>query len=135
MVKIMVVEDTATFRGILRHQLITIGITNIWMAADGEEALTMLHDQPDIDAIICDWHMHPMDGLTFCSKIRDVLTLQGRVIPVIFMTSDPKFADPEKRARLIEPVRNIGITEILPKPFNTNDLQETLSRCIGYRAP
>lgn len=131
MTKILVVEDTATFRSILRHQLVSVGMTNIWMAADGEEALTMLRDQPDIDAIICDWHMHPMDGLTFCSKVRDVPALSGRIIPVLFMTADPKLADPDKRARMLAPAKNLGIVEILPKPFNTSELKATLSRCLG----
>jgi len=131
MAKILVVEDTATFRAILRHQLVSIGITSIWMAADGEEALAMLEHQPDFDAILCDWHMHPMDGLTFCSKVRGVPAVQGRVIPVLFMTADPKLADPDKRARMLEPAKDLGIVEILPKPFNIPELKETLARCLG----
>ena len=135
MVKILVVEDTATFRGILRHQLISVGVTSVWMAADGEEALSVLQQQPDFDAIICDWHMHPMDGLTFCSKVRGVPAVQGRIIPVLFMTADPKLADPVKRARMLEPAKDLGIVEILPKPFNTAELKQTLSRCIGFALP
>ena len=135
MTKVLVVEDTATFRAILRHQLIGIGINNVWMAADGEEALGMLQLEPDIDAIICDWHMHPMDGLTFCAKIRGVQALAGREIPVLFMTADPKLGDPEKRARMIEPAKSIGIVEILTKPFNSTELKETLSRCLGIALP
>lgn len=53
------------------------------------------------------------------------------VIPVLFMTSDPKLADPEKRARMIEPARKVGIVEILPKPFDVAELKATLNRCVG----
>ena len=131
MIKMLVVEDTATFRSIIRHQLLSVGITSIWMAADGEEALSIIQQQPDIDAIICDWHMHPMDGLTFCSKIRDVPAVAGRSIPVLFMTADPKMADRTTRARLVEPFRILGILEVLTKPFNTTELRVALSRSIG----
>ena len=131
MAKILIVEDTATFRAILRHQLVSIGITSVWMAADGEEALRMLEHESDFDAILCDWHMHPMDGLTFCSKLQGVPGMNGRTIPVLFITSDPKLADPEKRARMLEPAKGIGIVDILPKPFTIEALKETLDRYIG----
>ncbi len=131
MTKILIVEDTATFRAILRHQLVSIGYTNIWMAADGGEALKMLQAEDDFDAIICDWHMHPMDGLTFCGVVQSIPTTRGRAIPVLFMSADPKLADPEKRARMIEPARKVGIVDILPKPFDVAELKATLARCIG----
>ena len=131
MTKILIVEDTATFRAILRHQLVGLGVTDIWMAADGGEALKMLQAESNFDAIICDWHMHPMDGLTFCGVVQSIPTTRERPIPVLFMTSDPKLADPEKRARMLEPARKLGIVEILPKPFDVPELKATLNRCIG----
>jgi CheY-like chemotaxis protein len=132
MTKILIVEDTATFRAILRHQLIGLGITSLWMATDGEEALGMLWQQPDFDLILCDWHMHPMDGLTFCSKVRTIPTLQERAIPVLFMTADAKLANPVTRERILEHARGLGIVEILPKPFETDELKTTLERCLGH---
>lgn len=131
MTKVLIVEDTSTFRAILRHQLISVGITSLWMAGDGQEALGMLSQQPDFDAILCDWHMHPMDGLTFCSKVRSLPTMQGRAIPVLFMTADAKLANPQTRGRIQDLARTLGIVEILPKPFNTEELKATLERCLG----
>ncbi len=129
--KVMVVDDTATFRMIVHHALVSLGVTSICLASDGEDALRMLSCESDVGVIICDWHMHPMDGLTLCTKLKDVPELAGRTIPVIFMTSDPKLADPEKRARMLEPARAIGIVEVLPKPFTTLDLAAVLSQTIG----
>ena len=132
MTKILIVEDTATFRAILRHQLMGLGITSLWMATDGAEALGTLQQQPDFDVILCDWHMHPMDGLTFCSKVRSVPTLQNRAIPVLFMTADAKLANPATRERILEHAKGLGIVEILPKPFEADALKTTLERCLGY---
>ena len=130
MAKILVVEDTATFRAILRHQLVGLGFTNVWMAADGGEALKLLQSEQDFDIIICDWHMHPMDGLTFCGVVQSIPNPHGRTIPVLFMSADPKLADPHKRTRMLEPARKVGIVEILPKPFEVVELKATLDRCL-----
>ena len=134
MTKILIVEDTATFRAILRHQLVSIGYTNIWTAADGGEALKMLQAEESFDVIICDWHMHPMDGLTFCGVVQSLTSTRERPIPVLFMTSDPKLADPERRARMIEPARKVGIVDILPKPFEITELKATIASCLSTAA-
>lgn len=130
MTKVLIVEDTATFRAILRHQLVSIGVTSVWMAADGEEALGMLEHEPDFDAILCDWHMHPMDGLSFCAKLQGLPALGGRVIPIFFITADPKLADADKRARMLEPAKGLGIVDVLPKPFTADTLRDAL-RQVG----
>ncbi len=131
--KAMVVDDTATFRMIVHHSLVALGVNSVCLASDGEDGLKMLSCESDIGVIICDWHMHPMDGLTFCTKIKDVPELGGRTIPVIFMTSDPKLADPEKRARMLEPARGIGIVDVLPKPFTPADLAAVLNQTLGLQ--
>ncbi|MEI6985005.1 MAG: response regulator [Rhodospirillaceae bacterium] len=127
MINILIVEDTATFRAILRHQLVGIGYTNIWMAADGVEALALLGGETRFDLILCDWHMHPMDGLEFCSKVQSVRS----GVPVLFMTADPKLADPERRARMLEPAKSLGIVDVLAKPFNIDELRTALERSVA----
>lgn len=133
MLKVMVVEDTVTYQLIVRHQLSALGITSMVMATDGQQALATLRREPDVDAILCDWHMTPMDGLTFCAAVQAVPYLRGRQIPVIFMTGDAKLADPVKRRRALEPAHSLGITEILIKPFTVDDLRTVLTRCAGYQ--
>ena len=37
MAKVLIVEDTATLRAILRHPLVSLGGSGVWKAAEGEE--------------------------------------------------------------------------------------------------
>jgi len=132
MLKVLVVEDTITYQMIVRRQLAALGINSVVMTADGQAALDLLRREPDVDVILCDWHMAPMDGLTFCAAVQTIPYLRGRKIPVVFMTGDTKLADPTKRQRALGPAHSLGITEILIKPFNVADLKQVLTRCAGY---
>jgi two-component system chemotaxis response regulator CheY len=130
----MVIEDTVTFRRILQHQLIGLGVSSIFMAADGAEALVMLGHDADFDLIICDWHMEPMDGLEFCAKVQETPELKGRNIPVLFMTADVKMIDPVKQERLKATMKALGIVGVLPKPFNSDELKQVLASCGADQA-
>lgn len=121
-------------RTLIRHQLRELGIGNVSATSDGAEALDLLSHEPDVDLILCDWHMAPMDGLTFCAKVQATPHLGGRRIPVLFMTSDERLIDPEKRRRTLETAKDLGIIDILIKPFATEALRDALVRC-GYRGP
>lgn len=133
MIKVLLVEDTATFRAIIRHQLLALTVREVVVAANGQEALKLLTDHGDIDAIISDWHMEPMDGLQFCATVQRSPQLKGRRMPVIFMTSDAKLADAEIRARAAARARDLGIVDILPKPFSPEQLRAALSKAVGMR--
>jgi CheY-like chemotaxis protein len=133
MLKVLIVEDTATFQLIVRRQLTALGINSVETASDGLAALDLIRREPDVDVILCDWHMAPMDGLAFCAAVQKVPYLRGRHIPVVFMTSDAKLVDPVKRQRALAPAQALGITDILIKPFTIADLGAVLTRCAGYR--
>jgi len=132
--KVLIVEDISMIRTLLRHQLRELGILSVAACSDGAEALDLLLNEPDVDLILCDWHMTPMDGLTFCAQVQATPYLGGRQIPVLFMTSDERLTDPDKRRRTLETARDLGIVDILIKPFATEALREVLARS-GWRPP
>ena len=133
--KVLVVEDVSMLRTLIRHQLAEIGITRVATAGDGAEALDLLLGEPDVDLILCDWHLEQMDGLDFCARVQAIPYLGGRRIPVLFMTGDERLAeDPNKRRRALETARDLGIVDILIKPFNADDILAALTRC-GLLAP
>lgn len=131
MLTVLLIEDTAVIRMIVRQQLLSIGVTRIHVASDGVEALQILKNQDDIDLIISDWHMSPMDGLTFCGMMKKMPSQRGRYMPVVFISSDPKLADVAKREKVLDASRHLGIIGILPKPFTTEQLREKLSIGVG----
>jgi two-component system chemotaxis response regulator CheY len=61
MAKILVVDDSATVRMLLRKVL---------DARDGVMGLKNLQENEDIQIIFCDMNMPNMDGLTMCSLVR-----------------------------------------------------------------
>jgi two-component system, chemotaxis family, chemotaxis protein CheY len=131
MLNVLIVEDTATFRMMVRQQLLSMNMAKVYVAADGAEALQTLKNNKDIDLIVSDWHMAPMDGLTFCGMVQQTPSLRGRQIPVVFMTGDNKLADEDRREKVLAASRHLGIIAILPKPFTAEQLRSALSAGAG----
>ena len=132
--KVLIVEDVKLLRTMLEHQLRELGVDLVVTAADGTEALSVLTRELDVDLIISDWHMEPMDGLDFCARIQALPHIRGRGIPVVFMTSDERLADPAKRHRALETARAIGIVDMLMKPVSTEELRDAMVRCSRFAA-
>lgn len=131
MLNVLIVEDTATFRMMVRQQLLSMNMSKVYVASDGAEALQILKNNKDIDLVVSDWHMAPMDGLTFCGMVQQTPALRGRQIPVIFMTADAKLADEERREKVLAASAHLGIIAILPKPFTPEQLRAALSTGSG----
>ncbi len=133
--KVLVVEDISMLRTLIRHQLAELGVTQVATAGDGAEALDLLLHEPDFDLILCDWHMEQMDGLEFCAKVQATPYLHGRRIPILLMTGDERLAeDPVKRQRALESARDLGIIDILIKPFTADHIRAALGRFASLSA-
>ena len=66
--KILVVDDFATMRRIVKNILTQLGFTNIVEAEDGKQALGKVMEG-DIDMIISDWNMPNMMGIDFLKGV------------------------------------------------------------------
>ena len=90
-------------------------------AQDGEEAFSLFQQyKPDI--LITDWHMDH-DGLELTRWIRRNKQSINRMIPIVLMTG---FTDLTR----ITGARDNGVTEIIVKPFNAEDLAKRLMHVI-----
>lgn len=80
-------------------------------AYDGEEALEMLRDHPDYDALILDVMMPKKDGF----QVLETLRSEGSEIPVLILTA---------RAETDDKVRGLdaGADDYLTKPFQLKEL-------------
>ncbi len=83
MKRILVVDDEADYRLILRSVLSTKGYEAV-LAANGEEALHKLDEGP-VDFIISDIYMPVMDGIKFHRTVRASATHQN--IPFLFVSA------------------------------------------------
>lgn len=68
-VKALVVDDSATQRGVVKRML-AVQCINALEAGDGIEALQVLETNPDIRLVITDFNMPRMDGIQLVQEIR-----------------------------------------------------------------
>ncbi len=126
--KILVVDDSATLRKIIRDEL-TEGDFEIIEAEDGEKALQYMenHDAPDL--ITLDMDMPVLDGFSTCKKLQEKKYAQffpkhkDRRVPVIFVTANDNLNDRIKGFEL-------GATDFITKPFARGDILAIVKKIL-----
>jgi two-component system sensor histidine kinase/response regulator len=123
--KILVVDDNATNRLILHHQLAQWHIRDTH-ATNAEEALALLRqhaaDKEPFDAVILDMQMPGIDGLQLAEAIEQDTQLRG--LPKIVLTSLGSRISSDL-------MRKAGITDWLLKPVRQKRLLEGLARALN----
>lgn len=109
--RVLVVDDEPmllkTYRAILKKRF------EVTCCADGAEAIALLWDDPDFDAIVCDLMMPELDGMAVYRRLADIdPALQGRCL---FTTGGA--TTPEARAFALEQE-----SRILNKPCTADQL-------------
>lgn len=121
-ISVMVVEDNEHMRYLMRMVLRTLGITRIYEAANGEEAIAeMAVHAPDI--VLTDWDMHPIDGLELTRFLRNSPESPNPFVPIIMVTAH------SERQRVLE-ARDAGITEFLVKPISAKGVYSRLRAVV-----
>jgi len=118
---VMIVDDSAMDRKIMRQALENIGV-QIVEAKDGYEALEKLKKSGDIDAMLVDIEMPRMDGYTLAQEIRKYN--KYRQLPLIAVTSRANKSD---RVRGVE----VGMNEYITKPYTLEYLENVVRRNLG----
>ena len=67
--KILVVDDFATMRKVVRNMLRQLGCENVSEAENGEEGFRMAQTD-EFGLIVSDWNMPVMSGLEFLKAVR-----------------------------------------------------------------
>jgi two-component system, chemotaxis family, chemotaxis protein CheY len=115
---VLVVDDAATMRRIVRSLLRELGLKNIREAEDGEMALEDLKRQK-ADLVVSDWAMPKMTGIELLRAIRQDEALKDT--PVLMVTAE------SKKENIMEAVQ-AGVNNYIVKPFNSKTLEEKLSK-------
>jgi len=119
--KVLVVDDFATMRRIVKNILKQIGFTNIMEAEDGKSALKMLQSDK-FDLIMCDWNMPEMPGIELLGKVRADEQLKG--IPFVMVTAEAQ------KENIIEAVK-AGVNSYIVKPFTAEIVEQKLKKLFG----
>ena len=122
MTKVLIAEDNAVNRELLRELLETRGY-EVLEACDGQEALQMI-EQTHPDILLLDIGMPVLDGLAVVQQIRKNPSFA--TLPVLAVTAYAMRGDREN-------VLNSGFDGYLSKPINARDLANELKRLLRKR--
>jgi two-component system chemotaxis response regulator CheY len=122
--RVLVVDDYATMRRIIRNLLEQIGFTEIEEAPDGETAFRKL-TAGSFGLIISDWNMEPMTGLELLQKVRAEARLSS--IPFIMVTAESKTEN-------VVTAKQAGVSNYIIKPFNAETLRKKIDSVMGRAA-
>jgi signal transduction histidine kinase/CheY-like chemotaxis protein/HPt (histidine-containing phosphotransfer) domain-containing protein len=119
--RLLLVEDNALNQELAVEVLAQAGILSL-VANNGREALDILALDRRFDGILMDCNMPVMDGLTATRQIRQDPDLAA--MPIIAMTANAMAGDRDK-------VLAAGMSDHISKPFDVNEMFETLARWIN----
>ena len=115
---VLVVDDNAFMRGVVRSLLSNIGVKRIIEAADGIAALDAIK-QESPDVVVLDWEMPLLNGPELVRIVRSPGVFPTPDIPIIMLSSHGE------RWRVVESVK-LGVNEFLCKPVSAKSLFDRL---------
>lgn len=119
--RILVVDDFATMRRIVKNILTQLGFKNIIEADDGTTALKALQESK-IDLIISDWNMPKMTGLELLKRVR--AEAAWAKIPFIMVTAEAQ------QDNIILAVK-ARVSQYIVKPFTADTLGEKINKVFA----
>ena len=118
--RILVVDDFATMRKVIKNLLRQIGYQNVTEAEDGVVALKELRSQK-IDFVISDWNMPNMTGIELLRAVRADSELSS--LPFLMVTAE------SLKENVVEAVK-AGVSNYIVKPFTAEILNEKIEKII-----
>lgn len=119
--KVLVVDDFATMRRIVKGVLKQLGFSNIVEAEDGAAALDALKKEK-VGLIVSDWNMPKMTGMDLLKAVRSDENLKET--PFIMVTAEGQ------KENVIEAVK-AGVSNYIVKPFTPETFSEKLEKVFG----
>jgi CheY-like chemotaxis protein len=110
--KVLVVDDDVRNIFALNSLLERHGM-NVITATNGQDAITLLENNPDLSLILMDVMMPDMDGYETMRRIRDIPEFHQ--LPIISLTAKAMKGDREKCLQA-------GASDYVAKPVNTDQL-------------
>ena len=119
--KVLVVDEYATMRRIIRNLLGQIGFPDVDEAPDAPTALQKLRGG-GFGLVISDWNMEPMSGLQLLKEVRADAKLKD--LPFIMVTAESKTEN-------VVAAKQAGVNNYIVKPFNGDTLRQKIQSVIG----
>ena len=119
-IKILIVDDFATMRKVVRNLLKQSGYENIIEAEDGVTAMRVLKTQK-IDFVISDWNMPNMSGIELLKAVRADEDISKT--PFLMVTAEAL------QDNVVAAVK-AGVSNYIVKPFTAEILNEKIQKIM-----
>lgn len=119
--RVMVVDDMSTSRGLIVQALEAFGIRSVSHAPGGREALGLMEKSP-VHLVISDYNMPEMDGLQLLKALRTAPKTQKTGFILITGRAERV---------IIETGKKLGMNNFLKKPFQPQDLRTCIEAVVG----
>ncbi len=119
---VFLVEPSAAQAKFIVAQLKTMGIEMVRVYDSGGEALRAMHEAPP-DLVVSALYLPDMSGTELVAAMRRDESLTQ--VAFILISS-------ETRPQALEPVRQLGVCGILPKPFTAAQLDTALATTLDF---
>lgn len=119
--RILIVDDFASMRKIIKNILTQLGFTNFVEADDGATAFPIIKEG-DINLVISDWNMPEMPGIELLKAVRE--DEQVKDMPFLMVTAEGK------QDNVLEAVK-AGVSQYVVKPFTPEVLEEKIKKIFG----
>lgn len=110
-VQVLMVDDNRQMRMLLRCLLRAGGLSNVIEAETAAEAFEVIRSR-QIDLVIVDWMMQPVDGLEFTRMMRLDRASPNPYMPILMLTAHTE-------ASRVAAARDAGVTGFIKKPIST----------------
>ena len=108
--QVLIVDDDASTRKLVKALLNGMGLTPIIEAGDGMVGLDLVQkNAPDV--IILDWQMPRLQGPNFMRIVRSPDTFPYPAVPVIMLTGHGEYSK-------VKEAISVGVNEFLVKPVS-----------------
>lgn len=114
--KVLIIEDQADTRAMIRNMLTEMGCTQIFEASDGRKGFQFVDSAIDfVDLVMCDWNMPGMTGMDLLRQLRTV----DPDIPFLMVTGRSDMSS-------VMEAKASGVTAYITKPFSPTQLEAKL---------
>ena len=120
-ISVLIVDDSSTIRKIISRCLqAELGISEVWEAGDGQEALDLLAKRT-VSVVLSDINMPRMDGLQLLAAIKQKEAWNS--MPVLMITT-------EGGAETVVDAVKKGAAGYIKKPFTAMEIRDQLAPVI-----
>jgi two-component system chemotaxis response regulator CheY len=120
--KILIIDDSATMRKIVRGSLEAIGSFEVEEVENCDGGLKKLIDGLVVNLVLVDWNMQGMTGIEFTKSVRGNPALSKT--PIIMITSN------SEKEQVMSAVM-AGVNDYMVKPFTPDIFAQKIRKVLG----